>query len=355
MFLNLFFPFRSETHIRRSSMARSLAPERLPVDVVAELDEVDRLVYKRLLVADEAEALHRFHVYVAAHQKRDHRPNSDRKSIVKSWRLAVGRRLDLPAVSGENCPICQEAVRLDQGAASVFVLECMHVLCTACMTGALEMGHARCPLCREGQPRGSRRLPRQAGTVAIGLADPALREAAELQARRAAAATGREQHLEAMRSAVVEDAPPEEAEAVRAAWVAELQSSQQRECAAESAADMRRKRRAADEARASSSDEEARVSAKRAVEAAARAEGADRWQQQALLQRYVEAVLALDGGGAARRTGHVPHSARLNGAYLRSVRVDAATAGLSAAVVAHGQYGEVAVRELLEARGLVRR
>ena len=62
-------------------MARSLAPERLPVDVVAELDEEDRLVYKRLLVADEAEALHRFHVYVAAHQKRDHRPNADRKSI----------------------------------------------------------------------------------------------------------------------------------------------------------------------------------------------------------------------------------------------------------------------------------
>ena len=61
----------------------------------------------------------------------------------------------------------------------------------------------------------------------------------------------------------------DEAEAVRAAWVAELQSSQQRECAAESAADTRRKRRAADEARASSSDEEARVSAKRAVEASA--------------------------------------------------------------------------------------
>ena len=169
-------------------MARSLAPERLPVDVVAELDEEDRLVYKRLLVADEAEALHRFHVYVAAHQKRDHRPNSDRKSIVKSWRLAVGRRQDLPAESGENCPICLEVVRLDQGAASVFVLECMHVMCTACMTGALEGGHARwCPLCREGQPRGARRLPRQAGTVAIGTADPALREAAELQARRAAA------------------------------------------------------------------------------------------------------------------------------------------------------------------------
>ena len=53
----------------------------LPVDVVAKLDEEDRLVYKRLLIADEAEALHRFHVYVAAHQKRDHRPNADRKSI----------------------------------------------------------------------------------------------------------------------------------------------------------------------------------------------------------------------------------------------------------------------------------
>ena len=33
-------------------MVRSLAPERLPVDVVAELDEEDRLVYKRLLIAD---------------------------------------------------------------------------------------------------------------------------------------------------------------------------------------------------------------------------------------------------------------------------------------------------------------
>lgn len=85
---------------------------------------------------------------------------------------------------------------------------------------------------------------------------------------------------------------------MRAAWVAELQTSQRRECAAESAANTRRKRRAAEVARASSSDEEARESAKRAVEAAARAEGADRWQQQALLQRYVEAVLALDGGGA---------------------------------------------------------
>ena len=74
-------------------MARSLAPERLPVDVVAELDEEDRLVYKRLLIADEAEALHRFHVYVAAHQKRDHRPNADRKSIVKTQELAPRRHV----------------------------------------------------------------------------------------------------------------------------------------------------------------------------------------------------------------------------------------------------------------------